>query len=80
VNKRPALADWIYRFRLHLKKTQRGFADLLGVSLSTTKHWEHGTRLPPSPARLLLTRMARETGFELPPDVEITRNPCEAAE
>jgi transcriptional regulator with XRE-family HTH domain len=80
VEKRTALADWLYRFRLHLSKSQRDFADMLGVSLSTARHWEQGHRQPSGPARLLLARMARETGFERPPDVETRRTPREAAE
>lgn len=35
--------------------TQRKFAELLGISLSTLRNWEQGRRTPEGPARVLLS-------------------------
>ena len=40
--------------RLRLKKSQSGFARMIGVSLSTLQNWEQGRRRPEGPARALL--------------------------
>ncbi len=39
--------------------TQRQFAELLGVSISTLRQWEHGRRQPGGPARVLLQIVTR---------------------
>lgn len=40
------------RARLH--KSQREFAQMIGVSVSTLQNWEQGRRKPEGPARALL--------------------------
>ena len=45
--------------RRKLGLSQSGFAELLGISIRTLHHWEHGTRRPSGAARVLL-RIATE--------------------
>lgn len=45
------------RERLH--KSQREFAQMIGVSVSTLQNWEQGRRQPEGPARALLVVASR---------------------
>ncbi len=40
--------------REKLKRTQREFAAMIGVSVATLRNWEQGRRRPEGPARALL--------------------------
>ena len=42
-----------------LRLSQKGFADLLGISVTTLQGWEQGRRAPRGPARRLLQVAAR---------------------
>jgi putative transcriptional regulator len=44
----------IKKIRLRLRKSQAGFALMIGVSLATLQNWEQGRRIPEGPARALL--------------------------
>ena len=56
----PATAKEVKAARKAVASTQRGFADVMGVSLETIKAWEAGKRIPEGAAtkllRLLLKR------------------------
>jgi DNA-binding transcriptional regulator YiaG len=56
---RAAWAERIPATRRKLGLSQAGFARLLGISVRTLQHWEHGTRRPTGPARVLLCVAAR---------------------
>jgi DNA-binding transcriptional regulator YiaG len=75
MTKATPLADWVYRLRLHLDLTQEQLAGELNVGTNTVQRWEYATRLPSGTALLLLTRLAREHGFEEPPETRLTRGP-----
>ncbi len=40
--------------RARLQKSQREFAQMIGVSIATLQNWEQGRRKPEGPARALL--------------------------
>ncbi|MEZ4868694.1 MAG: NadS family protein [Caldilineaceae bacterium] len=40
--------------RVNLQKSQREFAQMIGVSVATLQNWEQGRRKPEGPARALL--------------------------
>jgi putative transcriptional regulator len=40
--------------RTNLQKSQREFAQMIGVSIGTLQNWEQGRRKPEGPARALL--------------------------
>ena len=40
--------------RTRLQKSQREFAQMIGVSIATIQNWEQGRRKPEGPARALL--------------------------
>ena len=40
--------------RTRLQKSQREFAQMIGVSIATLQNWEQGRRKPEGPARALL--------------------------
>ena len=44
----------IKKIRKNLNKSQREFALLIGISVSTLQNWEQGRRRPEGPARALL--------------------------
>lgn len=44
----------IRSIRQKLKKSQREFAQMIGVTVSTLQNWEQGRREPHGPARALL--------------------------
>ena len=45
--------------RARLKKTQREFAMMIGVSVATLQNWEQGRRRPEGPAQALLKIAAK---------------------
>ncbi|RLC97684.1 MAG: transcriptional regulator [Chloroflexi bacterium] len=49
----------IKAIRERLNKSQREFALMIGVSVSTLQNWEQGRRKPKGPARALLTVAAK---------------------
>jgi len=49
----------VKRIRMKLNMTQSRFSRTFGFSLDTIKHWEGGRRTPETPARILLTVIAR---------------------
>jgi len=46
--------DDIKAIRTKLKRSQSGFAHMIGVSVATLRNWEQGRRVPHGPARALL--------------------------
>ncbi len=50
----------IKKLRATLDVTQREFALLIGVSVSTLRNWEQGRRRPEGPARALLKIVSEE--------------------
>jgi putative transcriptional regulator len=44
----------IKAIRIKLKRSQSGFAHMIGVSVATLRNWEQGRRVPHGPARALL--------------------------
>jgi putative transcriptional regulator len=46
--------DDIKAIRIKLKRSQSGFAHMIGVSVATLRNWEQGRRVPHGPARALL--------------------------
>jgi len=67
--KRTPLADWLYRFRLHLYLTRAEFAHLAWVSPRSVQQWEDGTQVLLAPTRTRLGLLAKQHGFEVPPEV-----------
>jgi putative transcriptional regulator len=51
--------------RQKLGLSQRGFAEILGISVRTLHHWEQGTRTPSGAARVLLRVAERHPGVVL---------------
>uniref|UniRef100_A0A7C4RUC2 Helix-turn-helix domain-containing protein n=1 Tax=Desulfatirhabdium butyrativorans TaxID=340467 RepID=A0A7C4RUC2_9BACT len=49
----------VRRIRAHYKLSQRQFAALIGISVSTLRNWEQGRRTPEGPARILLQVAAK---------------------
>ena len=50
----------VTRIRRKLKMTQAGFAGRFGIKLATLRDWEQKRRTPDTPARVLLTVIAKE--------------------
>lgn len=55
----------VKKIRQECELTQKGFADLLGVNISTVWRWENGTP-PRGPARFLLSKLAKEAASKSP--------------
>lgn len=51
----------VQSIRQKLGLTQQQFALQFGFSLGTVRNWEQGTRVPPGPARVLLTVIDKES-------------------
>ena len=49
----------VKKIRASLNQSQVGFAQMIGVSVSTLRNWEQGRRVPEGPARALLIIAAR---------------------
>jgi putative transcriptional regulator len=47
-------AQWVNDIRQKLNKTQKEFAELIQVPVSTVRNWEQGRRVPKGPAIALL--------------------------
>ncbi len=58
VHRFPAVE--IKQIRTEMSLTQRQFATLCGVSLTTLQHWERGDRTPHGPALILLHLMKQQ--------------------
>lgn len=50
----------VKNLRAKIGMSQHEFASLLGVSLTTLRHWERGDRSPHGPALVLLNVVAKE--------------------
>lgn len=49
-----SLAEVVVAIRKALRQSQKGFAEMLGVSLGTVQGWEQGRRIPTGSARRVL--------------------------
>jgi DNA-binding transcriptional regulator YiaG len=73
---RTALAEWLYRFRVHLNLTQREMAEDLGTTLQNYQRWEYGASQPSGSAWKLLYLLAVDFhDFDEPPEIDTSRPP-----
>jgi transcriptional regulator with XRE-family HTH domain len=69
------LPQWVYKFRMYLGYTQREFADLIGLTVSSIQKYEYGVTTPTGPTLRLFRQLAEQYGYDMPPDVSTRRGP-----